>query len=256
MSARDPLFDTLFRPTTVAPAIASAAPVRAAGTRSRAGNAMNRTRAALLDGARRSVEVNGTKITMAQVAAAAGVAKATLYNHFRTREAVLSALLAAEVAKLVDEFAGQPLADALGGAANALAPPVVAHARPHRTGHPRRTRLHRLQRRRLAQRTRGRRRGAGHRLAGRHRHGAALAGVLPHHPGQPGLDRGRSRCRAQWPARRVRPACGPAGQSRLPRGAACLSADPCRPCRAGRASDTMKWSPDRRLPTPTRLEGT
>jgi AcrR family transcriptional regulator len=120
MSARDPLFDTLFRPTTVAPAIASAAPVRAEGTRSRAGNAMNRTRAALLDGARRSVEVNATKITMAQVAAAAGVAKATLYNHFRTREAVLSALLAAEVAKLVDEFAGRPLADALGGVANAL----------------------------------------------------------------------------------------------------------------------------------------
>jgi AcrR family transcriptional regulator len=120
MSARDPLFDTLFRPTTVAPAIASAAPVRVAGTRSRAGNAMNRTRVALLDGALRSVEVNATKITMAQVAAAAGVAKATLYNHFRTREAVLSALLAAEVAKLVDEFAGRPLADALAGAANAI----------------------------------------------------------------------------------------------------------------------------------------
>jgi len=44
-SPRDPLFDTLFRPTTVSPAIASAAPVREAGTRSRAGNAMNRTRA-------------------------------------------------------------------------------------------------------------------------------------------------------------------------------------------------------------------
>jgi AcrR family transcriptional regulator len=121
MSARDPLFDTLFRPTTVAPAIASAAPVRPAGTRSRAGNAMNRTRTALLDGARRSVEVSGTKITMAQVAAAAGVAKATLYNHFRTRDAVLAALLLDEVSKLVDEFTGQPLAEALGGAANALA---------------------------------------------------------------------------------------------------------------------------------------
>jgi AcrR family transcriptional regulator len=120
VSARDPLFDTLFRSTTVAPAIASAAPVRAAGTRSRAGNAMNRTRVALLDGARRSVEVSGTKITMAQVATAAGVAKATLYNHFRTREAVISALLAAEVAKLVDEFAGQPIHDALGGAADAI----------------------------------------------------------------------------------------------------------------------------------------
>jgi len=82
---------------------------------------MNRTRAALLDGARRSVEMSGTKITMAQVAATAGVAKATLYNHFRTREAVLSALLAAEVARLVDEFADLPLADALAGAANAVA---------------------------------------------------------------------------------------------------------------------------------------
>lgn len=82
---------------------------------------MNRTRAALVQGARRSVEANGTKITMAQVAVAAGVAKATLYNHFRAREAVLSALLSAEVARLVDEFADQPLADGLGGAANALA---------------------------------------------------------------------------------------------------------------------------------------
>jgi AcrR family transcriptional regulator len=122
MSQRsDPLFDTLFRPTTVPPAIASAAPVRAPGTRSRAGNAMNRTRAALLDGARRSVEMSATKITMAQVAASAGVAKATLYNHFRTREAVLAALLSREVERLVDEFAGLPVADALGGAANALA---------------------------------------------------------------------------------------------------------------------------------------
>ncbi|MEO8888332.1 MAG: TetR family transcriptional regulator, partial [Jatrophihabitantaceae bacterium] len=122
MSApRDPLFDTLFRPTTRAPSIASAAPVREAGTRSRAGNAMSRTRAALLDGARRAVEVSGTKITMAQVAAAAGVAKATLYNHFRTREAVLAALLEDEVSSLVARLADQPLPDALAGAANALA---------------------------------------------------------------------------------------------------------------------------------------
>jgi AcrR family transcriptional regulator len=118
---RDPLFDTLFRSTTRVPSIASAAPVREVGTRSRAGNAMNRTRAALLDGARRAVEVSGTKITMAQVAAAAGVAKATLYNHFRTREAVLSALLEDEVSSLVTELLDQPLPDALAAAANALA---------------------------------------------------------------------------------------------------------------------------------------
>jgi AcrR family transcriptional regulator len=120
MTSVDPLFDTLFRPTTLAPAVASAAPVRAPGTRSRAGNAMNRTRAALLDGAHRAVEVSGTKITMAQVAAAAGVAKATLYNHFRTREAVLSALLLHEVTTLVEEFAEVSLAEALSGAANAI----------------------------------------------------------------------------------------------------------------------------------------
>ena len=49
----DPLYDTLFRPTTPDSALASAAPVRVTGTRSRAGNAMSRTRVALLDGARR-----------------------------------------------------------------------------------------------------------------------------------------------------------------------------------------------------------
>jgi AcrR family transcriptional regulator len=116
----DPLFDTLFRPTTQPAQAASAAPVRVTGTRSRAGNAMNRTRAALLDGARQAVEKSGTKITMAQVAAAGGVAKATLYNHFRTRDAVLSALLADEVTRLVEAASGRPLAEALGSTATAL----------------------------------------------------------------------------------------------------------------------------------------
>jgi AcrR family transcriptional regulator len=70
---------------------------------------MHRTRTALLDGARRAVEVSGSKITMAQVAAAAGVAKATLYNHFRTREAVLAALLEDEIQRLIDDSAATPL---------------------------------------------------------------------------------------------------------------------------------------------------
>lgn len=116
----DPLFDTLFRPTAQPSRVASAAPVRAAGTRSRAGNAMNRTRAALLDGARRAVEASGTKITMAQVAAAGGVAKATLYNHFRTRDAVLSALLADEISRLIEAANGRPLAEALEAVATSL----------------------------------------------------------------------------------------------------------------------------------------
>ncbi|MDT4917587.1 MAG: TetR/AcrR family transcriptional regulator, partial [Pseudonocardiales bacterium] len=89
-SASDPLYDTLFRPTTVSPLSASAAPVRQQGMHTRAGNAMSRTRAALLSGAARAVSVTGSRITMAQVATAAGVAKATLYNHFRTRDAVLA----------------------------------------------------------------------------------------------------------------------------------------------------------------------
>ncbi len=116
----NPLFDTLFRPTTSSPIAASAAPVRVKGTHSRAGNAMNRTRAALLSGAARAVAASGTKITMAQVAAAAGVAKATLYNHFRTREAVLAALVVQQVDALIDDQAGKPLGAALVDAATAI----------------------------------------------------------------------------------------------------------------------------------------
>jgi AcrR family transcriptional regulator len=117
----DPLFDTLFRPTTVSPLTASAPPVRQKGTHTRAGNAMSRTRAALLTGAARAVASTGTKITMAQVAAAAGVAKATLYNHFRTREAVLAALVVNQVDEIIDAQAGKPLATALADAAGAIA---------------------------------------------------------------------------------------------------------------------------------------
>lgn len=115
-----PLFDTLFRPTTASPEVASAAPVRAPGTHTRAGNAMSRTRTALLTGAAHAVEVSGTKITMAQVATSAGVAKATLYNHFRTRDAVLAALVLAQVDALVDAVEGRTLETALTDAALAI----------------------------------------------------------------------------------------------------------------------------------------
>jgi AcrR family transcriptional regulator len=120
-----PLIDTLFRPTAApvrpaGPDVTSAAPVREKGTHTRAGNAMSRTRAALLTGAARAVESSGTKITMAQVAAAGGVAKATLYNHFRTREAVLAALLLEQTRAVVDDQADKPLANALADAATAI----------------------------------------------------------------------------------------------------------------------------------------
>jgi AcrR family transcriptional regulator len=81
---------------------------------------------ALLSGAARAVEVSGTKITMAQVAAAAGVAKATLYNHFRTREAVLAALVVDQAGALVDEQAGKALETALLDAAAAISRHPVA----------------------------------------------------------------------------------------------------------------------------------
>ncbi|SHG77687.1 transcriptional regulator, TetR family [Jatrophihabitans endophyticus] len=130
----NPLFDTLFRPTVEQPpaptpppvADASAAPVRVTGTRTRAGNAMNRTRAALLGGAARAVAGTGTRIAMAQVATSAGVAKATLYNHFRTRDAVLAALVLDQVRQLVDAQADKPLADALVDAGVAISRNEVA----------------------------------------------------------------------------------------------------------------------------------
>lgn len=119
-AAADPLFQTLFRGSSSAVAIASAAPIPSIGTHSRAGNAMGRTRAALLLGASRAVVAAGTKITMSQVAAHSGVAKATLYNHFRTRDAVLAALLAHEVDDLLERVTAAPLQRALVQAATEI----------------------------------------------------------------------------------------------------------------------------------------
>jgi AcrR family transcriptional regulator len=99
----------------------SAAPVRERGVRSRAGNAMQRTRGAVLDGAVRAVEKHGARrTTMADIAMLAGIAKGTLYNHFRTKEAVYAAAIDAGVAALVEEcvaVAGDDLAEALAQAA-------------------------------------------------------------------------------------------------------------------------------------------
>ena len=82
-------------------AAASDAPRRAAGVRTRSGNAMLRTRTALLAAAATCVERDGVRrTTMSEIAATAGVAKATLYNHFRTKDDVLAALVDAQVASL------------------------------------------------------------------------------------------------------------------------------------------------------------
>jgi AcrR family transcriptional regulator len=65
---------------------------------------MGRTRAAVLDGAARAVEKHGArKATMADIASLAGIAKGTLYNHFRAKEAVYAAALDAGIRGLASE---------------------------------------------------------------------------------------------------------------------------------------------------------
>jgi AcrR family transcriptional regulator len=85
---------------------------------------MGRTRAGLLDGAVRAFAERGLRgSTMQSVAATAGVAKATLYNHFRTKDEVARALLAAELDRLTALVAGL----APGAALTALADEVADH---------------------------------------------------------------------------------------------------------------------------------
>ena len=59
---------------------------------------MGRTHEAALRGAVAAIEKYGSrKATMGDIAMLAGIAKATLYNHFRTRDDVYVAVVAAEV---------------------------------------------------------------------------------------------------------------------------------------------------------------
>ena len=97
------------------------------GAHTRAGNAMNRTRAGLLAGAARAFAEHGLRrSTMQSIAAAAGVAKATLYNHFRTKDEVASALLAAELDRLTALAVTLPRAQALAALSDELgAHPVL-----------------------------------------------------------------------------------------------------------------------------------
>jgi AcrR family transcriptional regulator len=75
-------------------------------TSSRAGNGMARSRHRILMGAARATARYGTrKTTMSDIAREAGVAKATLYNHFRTKQEVYDALVASEIEMLVGRFA-------------------------------------------------------------------------------------------------------------------------------------------------------
>ena len=91
---------------------------------------MARTRAAVLDGAARSIARYGSRrTTMADIAAMGGVAKATLYNHFRRKADVYAALAQTEVRRIAGECterAGTDLPGALTLAAELAAEhPVV-----------------------------------------------------------------------------------------------------------------------------------
>jgi AcrR family transcriptional regulator len=79
---------------------------------------MARTRFSLLDATCRLVADRGTrKTSMTDIAQAAGIAKGTLYNHFRSKNEVFAALAESEVVLLADDCAGLPLQDALAMAA-------------------------------------------------------------------------------------------------------------------------------------------
>src|SRR5687768_7067623 len=91
-----------------------AAPAHVPGAHTRGGNAMGRTRRGLLAGASRAFAEQGLRrSTMQSIAAAAGVAKATLYNHFRTKDDVVGALLRAELDRLTGLATELPLEAAL-----------------------------------------------------------------------------------------------------------------------------------------------
>jgi len=82
---------------------------------------MGRTRLGLLAGAAQAFAEHGLRrSTMQSIAAAAGVAKATLYNHFRTKDEVAAALLVAELDRLTALAMELPVAEALAALSDEL----------------------------------------------------------------------------------------------------------------------------------------
>jgi AcrR family transcriptional regulator len=75
----------------------------------RSGNGMTRSRACILSGAAKCLARYGTrKTTMGDIAREGGTAKATVYNHFRTKPDVYAALVADEVDDLLTSVAALP----------------------------------------------------------------------------------------------------------------------------------------------------
>ena len=79
------------------------------------GGIHRRTESAILEGTKNLIALHGiSNISMIEIADASEVSRATLYNHYRDKNAVLNALITAEVERLVElaSRAGTP-ADAL-----------------------------------------------------------------------------------------------------------------------------------------------
>ena len=85
---------------------AQIATISGPNTRVRAGNAMQRARMAAIGGALEVLAAHGVKnLTMADVADAGGLARATLYNHVRDKESLLLLVIANEARELAKVFA-------------------------------------------------------------------------------------------------------------------------------------------------------
>jgi AcrR family transcriptional regulator len=83
---------------------------------------MARGHEAALSGAIRAIAKYGSRATMGDIALMSGIAKATLYNHFRTREELYDAVLIAEIDAAAEKAAAAgDLAAALAEAAELVA---------------------------------------------------------------------------------------------------------------------------------------
>jgi len=98
------------------------------------GGIHRRTESAILEGTKSLISLHGiSNISMIDIADASEVSRATLYNHYRDKSAVLNALIAAEVEGLVAlaSRAGTP-ADALETLSRAVSnDPALASMRIH-----------------------------------------------------------------------------------------------------------------------------
>lgn len=103
-------------------------------TRIRAGNAMQRARAGAIRGALETLARRGLKrLTMAEAADRGGLARATLYNHVRDKDALIAMLLEHESQAVADAFVAAPtLEQALTDAAAMIAEhPALVGLREH-----------------------------------------------------------------------------------------------------------------------------